>query len=122
MKQTIRLNEKELKNIVEGIINEIGDTPKGQYALGQLHARKVCRDPEFNSAIEGPSKEMYDNIAKRRGGDDFDENGKSKNPMFYDYANGYIDYMDNNPEELLAAQRRQELDEAVKRTIRKYLR
>ena len=68
-------------------------------------------------------QEIYDKVHEigRKIADDFDGNGKAKNPMFYDYANGYIDYMDSNPEELLAAQRRQELDEAVKRAIRKYL-
>ena len=47
MKQTIRLNEADLHRIVKesvkGIINEVGDTPKGQYMLGRAAARNRDR-------------------------------------------------------------------------------
>lgn len=43
MKKTIRLNESEFRNMigeaVKKIINEIGDTPKGQYMLGRLSSK-----------------------------------------------------------------------------------
>lgn len=44
MKQKVRLTENDLHNIikeaVQQIINEIGDTQKGQYALGKLAQRQ----------------------------------------------------------------------------------
>ena len=45
MKQLIRLTEGDLHQIVENcvrkVMNEIGDTPRGQYMLGKLAARQL---------------------------------------------------------------------------------
>ena len=47
MKQTIKLRESELKRIisesVKSVLNEIGDTDKGQDALGQVYGRALRR-------------------------------------------------------------------------------
>lgn len=47
MKKTIRLTESDLHRIVmesvKQAINEIGDTPAGQYALGQAAGRRFKR-------------------------------------------------------------------------------
>lgn len=44
MKKTIRLSESDLHRVimesVQQVINEIGDTPKGQYMLGRLQGRQ----------------------------------------------------------------------------------
>jgi len=44
MKKLIRLTEGDLHRIIEGAVkrtlNEIGDTPRGQYMLGRLAARQ----------------------------------------------------------------------------------
>jgi hypothetical protein len=48
MKKVIRLTEGDLHNIVkesvQRILNEIGDTPKGQFALGAVKGRSDSRD------------------------------------------------------------------------------
>ena len=50
MKRTIKLTESELHSIIEQCINEIGDTPRGQYALGQAAGRRFKRwDKSRNS-------------------------------------------------------------------------
>lgn len=47
MKQTIRLTESELRSMIKSTIsealNEIGDTPKGQYMIGRAKARAKSR-------------------------------------------------------------------------------
>lgn len=46
MKKTIKLSESDLHRIVmesvQQVINEIGDTPKGQYMLGRLQGRQAA--------------------------------------------------------------------------------
>ena len=46
-KQLIRLTENDLHNIIKETINEIlkeiGETPKGQYALGAVRGRSLGR-------------------------------------------------------------------------------
>lgn len=99
MKRVIRISESELNRLVKEAaasvaenVDEIGDTPQGQYALGQLHARNVHGKYDNVSAIDGPSADMYDEIEKRRGGDEWDD-GVCKNPLYYDYADGYTDWI-----------------------------
>ena len=99
MKRVIRISESELNRLVKEAaasvaenVDEIGDTPRGQYALGQLHARNVHSKYDNVSAIDGPSADMYDEIEKRRGGDEWDD-GVCKNPLYYDYADGYTDWI-----------------------------
>ena len=47
MKQTVKLTESELRNMiaesVKSVLNEIGDTDKGQDALGQVYGRALRR-------------------------------------------------------------------------------
>lgn len=54
MKKLVRLTEKDLhhliKESVKKTINEIGDTPKGQYALGKL-AGRYKNNPQRNHEI-----------------------------------------------------------------------
>lgn len=56
-KNTIRLTESELKQIisesVKKIIKEIGDTPRGQFALGALKGRAAARAKYQNSKYGG---------------------------------------------------------------------
>ena len=57
MKQnTVKLNESQLRNVVAEsvlkVLNEIGDTPKGQYMLGRLAGRKAYRDNDLNGVID----------------------------------------------------------------------
>ena len=40
MKQTVKLNENQLRQKIVEAINEIGNTPSGQKALGALYQRK----------------------------------------------------------------------------------
>ena len=129
MKNIIRLSENDLHNIVKEAvisltenINEIGDTPKGQYALGQLHARNVYNKFDNVNAIDGPSADMYDDIAKRRGGDEWDGNGICKNPLYYDYADGYVDWMKNKIHEPKKEITPDSLDETIGRIIDKYIK
>lgn len=47
MKQKVKLTESELRNMiaetVKSVLNEIGDTDKGQDALGQVYGRALRR-------------------------------------------------------------------------------
>ena len=116
MKKTVRLTESDLKQIVKEsvskIINEIGDTPKGQKALGALGMRHALRNPKYD-ARDSKSKEakIYDYAKKARGGDTYDYKGTPQNPKYYDYANGAIDYMNSHTDELAAAHRRARIGE-----------
>lgn len=52
MKQTIKLTESQLHDIiiesVKECLNEIGDTRRGQYMLGRLHRRTLDRTNQRN--------------------------------------------------------------------------
>ena len=65
MKKVIRLTEKDLHNIikesVDNILNEIGDTDKGQFALGRLAQRNYDKN-------KGRDPEEIDNFAWEKGG------------------------------------------------------
>ncbi len=47
-KKTIKMNEAQLRNMiaesVKKALNEIGDTPRGQYMLGRAQQKKIDRD------------------------------------------------------------------------------
>ena len=67
MKQAIRLNESDLHKIVKEAVlktlNEVGDTPKGQFALGAVQGRAMSR-PKYNKKFQDyRSKENQANIA-----------------------------------------------------------
>lgn len=83
--------------MTESIINEIGDTPRGQRALGALTARKKLARKDH--------MKPYSHAEKARGGDDWNKFAypnatiDSVNPMYKDYAQGYFDYLTAHPEE-----------------------
>lgn len=52
MKQIIRITESELKRIVAEAIMEIGDTAKGQFALGAVSGRTVGKRNYHNLGSE----------------------------------------------------------------------
>lgn len=96
-KRLIRLTESDLHKIVkesvQKILNEIGDTPKGQKALGALHARKQFRDDD-------DSNDVYYYAEKARGGDSFDNIGDNTNPLYKDFCKGWYKYQDSHPYEM----------------------
>ena len=53
MKKTIKLTEIELKSFIKEsvnkVLNEIGDTPKGQKKLGALSMRHTLNEPNYDS-------------------------------------------------------------------------
>lgn len=57
MKQRIHLTEGQLNKIikesVKNILNEIGDTPKGQFALGAVRGRASARPMYQNDKYNG---------------------------------------------------------------------
>ena len=65
MKKVIRLTEKDLHNIIKesvnNALNEIGDTDKGQFALGRLAQRNYDKN-------KGRDPEEIDNFAWEKGG------------------------------------------------------
>lgn len=109
-KQTIRLNEAQLKRVIAEatakFLKEYGETPKGQKALGALHARKVLKtngetEDEFFDNQRDATDKWY-NLAKDHRshlGDDIDDFGNITNPLYNDYANGYLEYMTTHPDE-----------------------
>lgn len=113
-KNIIRLTESDLHRIVkesvQRILNEIGDTPKGQRALGALAQRHALRNPNYDARdTESKEAKIYDYAKKARGGDTYDYKGTPQNPKYYDYANGSVDYINSHPDELTAAHRRTEM-------------
>ena len=110
MKQRIRLTESDLHRIVkesvQKILKEYGDTSKGQKMLGALQARKVLNADGATSdeLFANQSKnggEIYNYAKKNRShmGNDSDEFGNITNPLYKDYGDGYIEYLNSHPEE-----------------------
>ena len=110
MKKLIRLTENDLHNIVKEsvnrVLNEIGNTKKGQRGLGALQARKVINadgdtiDDFFdNQSKEGGKIYNYAEHNRASLGDDTDEYGNTINPLYKSYTQGYIDYINSHPEE-----------------------
>lgn len=70
MKKIIRLTEQDLRKIVKEsvnkILNEIGDTPKGQYMLGSLAARQnrngIDLDDPDDFDYSGESDDMFNTL------------------------------------------------------------
>ena len=92
-KQTLKLNESQLRQMIKETLNELGDTLNGQEALGALHAKKVYNNCRTNYKKTGKlahdstpdEKEVYDYAKKKRG---------SNKDMETAYANGYIKQRD----------------------------
>jgi hypothetical protein len=101
MKRTIRLTESDLKRMIKEsvskILNEFGETERGQKALGALAARKKL--------AHQPISKIDKYAEKARGGDNWDvlsyPNGtiEGVNPLYPAYANGYKEYLDSHPDE-----------------------
>lgn len=89
-KKIIRLTESDLHRIikesVKRVLNEVGDTSKGQHMLGRLHAKKVV-----NSEDDDVFDYARDNRRKVNGLNDCDEFGNTKNPLYNDYVKGFLD-------------------------------
>lgn len=109
-KQTIRLNESQLRRIVKEsvgrILKEYGESPNSQRALGALQARKVLRtngdtEDEFFANQEKNSNSIYRQAEVRRShlGDDFDDLGNVKNPLYKHFCDGYTEYFNSHPDE-----------------------
>ena len=111
MKKTIRLTESELKHLikesVKTVLNEVGDTLKGQRKLGGLQARKVINangdtiDDFFNNQTkEGGKIYQYAKQHRSESGSDSDMYGNTINPLYKEYSDGYIDYLNSHPDEI----------------------
>lgn len=109
MKKIIRLTESDVhrivKNSVKRIINEIGDTPKGQAALGALMLRKYYNTDEgdtYDNWIDNKHKtaqSIYDYAENARGGDEYNKFGDNTNPNYKYFSQGHRDYFNSHPEE-----------------------
>lgn len=99
MKQVIRLNESQLRQIVKEsvkmLLNEYGETERGQYMLGRLAARKWG-----NTDIKG-FQDVANHARQERinkNGDVADNSLVIDNPLLYSFNRGYRDYgMYTNP-------------------------
>lgn len=109
-KRIIKLTEQDLHKIVKEsvnkILNEIGDTEKGQQALGALQARKVLNadgntEDEFFNNQSKNGKKVYDYAKQNRShmGKDSDKWGDTINPLYKQYTKGYVKYLNSHPEE-----------------------
>lgn len=113
----IRLTESQLHRVIKEsvckILNEIGDTERGQYALGALAARKdhLARQEyqrgnyrnDYSNQSDAIDKYAGKQRANANGGDEFDTSNaegyyKAKN-MYNANQQGYRNYMSsmNNP-------------------------
>lgn len=112
MKQQLyRITEQDLQKMIKESVNriltEIGDTKDYQRKLGALQARKVINadgetiDDFFdNQTKEGGKIYNYARGQRSKLGDDSDEFGNTINPLYKDYSQGYIDYLNAHPEEM----------------------
>lgn len=62
MKKVIRLTESDLYNMVREAINEIGDTPKGQYALGAVSGRATANLHNIYGDIKNDGYDYTDDM------------------------------------------------------------
>ena len=108
MGKTVKLTEAELKKIISesvmNVLNEIGDTPRGQYKLGRLARRKLQQgdtagaDMVDDYALDAQSKAYnWDNTFKG----DF-QNGRrdagyriGRNGLGNELKDGWNDWMDS---------------------------
>lgn len=113
-KNIIHITESELKKIIKESIkqrlNEIGETKRGQRALGALAARKKLSHKPFSK---------IDKYAENaRGGDNWDilsyPNGtiEGVNPLYPAYAKGYKEYLDSHPDEVTSYYKTKHLHES----------
>lgn len=113
MRQTIRLTESDLhkliKSCVDEALNEIGDTQRGQYALGcvaarnDLNMRKSYKNGDYASAQKySNNSNMADKAASRsraaaNGGSEFNQENMANyykaKYLFNAKEQGYRNYM-----------------------------
>lgn len=92
MKHRIRLTEGQLHRIIRTCVNEalneIGDTDRGQFALGQLSARQAHRDGNKRKAFQtseyaqDADETQYDNDLKSRSADTAKSLSNNRNDAF----------------------------------------
>lgn len=92
-KKIIRMTESDLHNLVKEsvnrILNEIGDTPKGQHALGRLAYRKGEERPRMGQNVGKMRKTSGNDIFK------YADKAAHKNGMYgHEFGNGY-DYQED---------------------------
>ena len=112
-RNSIKMNESQLREAIKGMLREYGNTPEGQKMLGALAARKILHTPgedkeEYLDNLHNTANKFYDYAANARGGDEYNELGDNANPMYKDYTNGYIEYMNSHPEEYMDDERRRQ--------------
>lgn len=70
MKNTITLNEQQLRKVIEEsvrqVLNEIGDTHRGQFMLGRVASKNFIKNPEIANDAWARRKQPFSV------GDDFD--------------------------------------------------
>ena len=87
MKQVIRLTEGDLHKIIKesvhSILNEIGDTPKGNFALSAVQGRRAAKRYRTNmGAKDNAENDRMINMA----GDEQYKNGGYPNEAGYNYG------------------------------------
>lgn len=92
-KKLIKLTESDLHRIVKEsvnkMLNEIGDTPKGQYTLGRLAYKKGEERPRMGQNIGKMRKDSGNDIFK------YADKAAHKNGMYgHEFGAGY-DYQDD---------------------------
>lgn len=111
MKKRIRITESELHNIVKKCVNEalneIGDTERGQYALGCVQARNDLRMQQnkgnsqqfrkYSNASDNTANVAHNSRAAINGGSEWNQNNmdtynKAKD-MYNANQQGYRNYM-----------------------------
>lgn len=89
-KNTIKLTESEFHRLinesVNQILNEIGDTPNGQYMLGRLHARQLNREDNWQAS---ETSKYANNALEKRYPDVYN---KDKYSNINDWADNLFDY------------------------------
>ena len=108
MKHRVKLTESALRRIVKEslrrVLDEYGNTGKGQKALGALMAKKVINadgdtvDDFFKNQSE-KGGEVYNYAKQQRSeyGKDTDEIGNTINPLYKEFSKGYCDYLNAQP-------------------------
>lgn len=89
MKKTIRMNESELHQLisesVKRVLNEIGETERGQAALGALQQKRAQQGQEFAQTNGlGVKNPYYDKVDAARA---YAYNKRSNNPNARNMAN-----------------------------------
>ena len=119
-KKMIRLTEGDLHKIVKEsvhkIINEIGDTEKGQYALGQVHGRAIARAAKLGD--KGAASRKLRNTARDAAHKAYSE--AEKNNLFAGIGSSFDNGIDKGYHKAKANESR--INRVVKQSVNKVLR